>query len=55
LEIHDLIDGKAWNNIPEAVNKLAFSARLGHTCETGWTKYDSFYNCIQSWKFYHRL
>jgi hypothetical protein len=24
------IDGKACNNIPEAVNKLAFSARLGH-------------------------
>ena len=29
------IDGKACNNIPEAVNKLALSARLGHSCETG--------------------
>jgi hypothetical protein len=29
------IDGKACNNIPEAVNKLALSARLEHFCETG--------------------
>jgi hypothetical protein len=29
------IDGKACNNIPEAVNKLAVSDRLGHSCETG--------------------
>ena len=29
------IDGKACNNIPEAVNKLALSARLGHACEIG--------------------
>ena len=29
------IDGKACNNIPEAVNKLALSARLDHSCETG--------------------
>jgi len=29
------IDGKACNNIPEAVNKLALSVRLGHSCETG--------------------
>jgi hypothetical protein len=29
------IDGKACNNIPEAVNKLALSAHLGHSCETG--------------------
>ena len=29
------IDGKACNNIPEAVNKLALSACLGHSCETG--------------------
>jgi hypothetical protein len=29
------IDGKACNNIPEAANKLALSARLGHSCETG--------------------
>ena len=28
-------DGKACNNIPEAVNKLALSARMGHSCETG--------------------
>jgi hypothetical protein len=26
------IDGKACNNIPEAVNKLALSARLDHSC-----------------------
>jgi hypothetical protein len=30
------IDGKACNNIPEAVNKLALSARLGHSCEIWW-------------------
>ena len=29
------IDGKARNNIPEAVNELALSARLDHSCETG--------------------
>jgi hypothetical protein len=29
-----LIDGKAWNNILEAVNKLALSAHLDHSCET---------------------
>jgi hypothetical protein len=29
------IDGKACNNIPEAVNKLSLSARLDHSCETG--------------------
>jgi hypothetical protein len=29
------IDGKACNNIPEAVNKLALSASLDHSCETG--------------------
>jgi hypothetical protein len=27
------IDGKACNKTPEAVNKLAFSARLCHSCE----------------------
>jgi hypothetical protein len=27
------INGKACNNIPEAINKLALSARLGHFCE----------------------
>jgi hypothetical protein len=26
------IDGKACNNIPEAVNKLALSARFDHSC-----------------------
>jgi hypothetical protein len=35
------IDGKACNNVPEAVNKLALSARLGHSCETEWNKHDS--------------
>ena len=41
-EIHEVacnkltnIDGKACNNIPEAFNKLALSAHLGHSCETG--------------------
>ena len=29
------IDGKARNNIPEAVNELALSACLDHSCETG--------------------
>ena len=29
------IDGKALNNIPEAVNKLALSARVDNSCETG--------------------
>ena len=28
------IDGKTCNCIPEAVNKLALSARLDHSCET---------------------
>jgi hypothetical protein len=32
---HTDIDGKACNNIPEAVNKLALSARLDNSCETG--------------------
>jgi hypothetical protein len=27
------INGKACNNIPEAINKLALSAHLGHFCE----------------------
>ena len=30
------IDGKACNNIPEAVNMLALSASLGNSYETGW-------------------
>jgi hypothetical protein len=29
------IDGNTCTNIPEAVNKLALSARLDHSCETG--------------------
>jgi hypothetical protein len=37
------IDGKACNNIPETVNKLALSACLGHSCDTGWNKHDSSY------------
>ena len=28
-------DGRGCKNIPEAVNKLALSARLGHSCEAG--------------------
>jgi len=32
------IDGKTCNNIPAAVNKLTLSARLDHSCETGWNK-----------------
>ena len=47
------IDGKACNNIPEAVNKLALSARLGNSCETGWNKHDCSYK--QNSKFYHRV
>jgi tRNA(Ile)-lysidine synthase TilS/MesJ len=41
-EIHDVacnkltnIDRKAYYNILEAFNKLALSAHLGHSCETG--------------------
>ena len=49
------IDGKACNNIPEAVNKLALSARLGHSCETGWNKHDSCYYSKQNSKFYYRV
>ena len=30
------IDRKPCNNIPEAANKLALSARLGHSCGNGW-------------------
>jgi hypothetical protein len=30
---HTKIDGKACNNIPEAVTKLVLSARLVHSCE----------------------
>ena len=29
------IDGEACNNIPEAVNELALSAHLSHSCELG--------------------
>jgi hypothetical protein len=36
-------DGKVCNNIPEAVNKLALSVHLGHSCETEWNKHDSSY------------
>jgi hypothetical protein len=41
------------NNIPEAVNKLAFSAHLDHSCETLWNKHDSSYYSKQ--KFYYRV
>jgi hypothetical protein len=34
VNLRTCIDGKACNNIPEAVNKLALSARLGHSYET---------------------
>jgi len=37
------INEKAWNNIPEAVNKAALLAGLGHSCETGWNKHDPSY------------
>jgi hypothetical protein len=49
------INRKACSNIPEAINKLAFSASLGHTCETGWNKHDSSYYSKQNSKFYHRV
>jgi hypothetical protein len=42
------IDGKACNNIPEAVNKLAVSGRLNHSCETGWNNHDSSYYSKQN-------
>jgi hypothetical protein len=35
LDSNLLFDGKACNNIAEALNKLAVSARLDHSCETG--------------------
>ena len=37
------INEKACNNIPEAVNKLALSAGLGNSFETGWNKHDPSY------------
>jgi len=49
------IDGKTSNNIPEAVNKPALSARLCYSCETGWNKHDSTYYSKQNSKFYHRV
>ena len=49
------INEKAYYTIPEAVNKLALSARLGHSCETERTKHDSSYYSKQSSKFYHRV
>jgi hypothetical protein len=49
------IDGKACNNIPEAVNKLALSTCFGHFCETGWNKHDSSYYSKQNSKFYYRV
>ena len=49
------IDGKALNNIPEAVNKLALSARIDNSCETGWNKHESSYYSKQNLKFYHRV
>jgi len=49
------IDGEACNNIPEAVNKLALSACLDHSCETGWNKHDSSYYSKQNSKFYYRV
>jgi hypothetical protein len=39
------------NNIPEAVNKLALSARLDYSCETGWNKHDPSYYSKQNSKF----
>ena len=44
------IDGKACNNIPATVNKLALSAHLGHSCETGWNNHDSSYYSKQNSK-----
>jgi hypothetical protein len=49
------IDGKACNNIPEAVNKLVVSASLDHSCETWWNNHDSSYYSKQNSKFYHRV
>ena len=44
------IDLKACNKIPEAGNKLALSACLGHSCEIGWNKHDSSYYSKQNSK-----
>jgi hypothetical protein len=46
---------RQYNNIPEAVNKLALTARLGHSCETGRNKHDPPYDSKQISKFYHRI
>jgi hypothetical protein len=40
--------GKACNNIPEAVDKPALSARLDLSCETVWNKHDSSYYSKQN-------
>ena len=60
-EIHEMacnrltnIDGKACNNIPETVNKLAIPARLGHSCGIGKNKQDPSYYSKQNSKLYHR-
>jgi hypothetical protein len=35
-QVHEVnIDGKPRNNIPGAVNELAFSARVDNSCDTG--------------------
>ena len=49
------IGGKACNNIPQAVNKLAFSARLDHSCETVLNNHDASYYSKQNSKFYYRV
>lgn len=59
-EIHEMvcnrltnIDGKACNNIPETVNKLAMPARLGHSCGIGKNKQDPSYYSKQSFTTGH--
>ena len=48
------INEKACNTIPETVNKLALSAHLGHSGETGWNKHDSSYYSKQNSSFITR-
>jgi hypothetical protein len=47
------IDGKACNNIPETVNKLAMPACLGHSCGIGKNKQDPSYYSKQSFTTGH--
>ena len=47
-----LIKGMIWK-MP--CTNIFLSARLGHSCETWWSKHDSPYYSKQNSKFYHRV